>query len=59
MALLLLIRDLCTKLSAVVHTVDFNKAAERELPAGGTASAVSLRLKRLSTTPTFRGQRLA
>ena len=34
LALLLLIRDFCSKLSAVVLTDDFNKAVERELPAG-------------------------
>ena len=33
-ALLLLIRDLCTKLIAVILTGDFNKAGERETPSG-------------------------
>ena len=33
-ALFLLIRDLCSKLSAGVLTGDFNKAVDRELPAG-------------------------
>ena len=32
-ALLLLIRDLCSELSAVVLTGDFDKAVERELPS--------------------------
>ena len=34
--LLLLVRDLCLKLGAVMLTEDFNKGAERELPPGGT-----------------------
>ena len=37
-ALLLRIRDLCAKLSAVILTGDLNKAAERELSAGGSDS---------------------
>ena len=35
-ALLLLVRDLCLKLGAVVLTGDFNKGAECELSPGGT-----------------------
>ena len=35
-ALLLLIRDMCLELGAVVLTGDFNKGAERELPPGGS-----------------------
>ena len=34
-ALLLLIRDLCMKLGAVILTGDLNKAVVREAPAGG------------------------
>ena len=37
-ALTLLIRDLCATLGAVVLTGNFNKAAERELPTGGSDS---------------------
>ena len=40
-ALLLLIRDLCMKLGAVVLALVFNSAAERELPAGGSEGHIS------------------
>ena len=36
--LLLLIRDVCLKLGAVVLTSNFHKGAERELPPGGSES---------------------
>ena len=53
-ALLLLIRDLCTKLGAVVLIGDFNKTAERELPAGGSEGQ-----RRISPIDAVFGQRLA
>ena len=59
-ALLLLIRDLCLKLGAVVLTSDFNKGAERELSlVAPRASAAFSREAAFSSTlvpwPTFGG----
>ena len=50
-ALLLLIRDLCMKLGAVILTGDFNKAVERETPSGDGERRISPP----SATPTFHG----
>ena len=56
-ALLLLIRDLCMELGAVVLALVFNSAAERELPPGGFEGHIS---PICSVQPCqYSGQRLA